>query len=82
MSNGLKNAAEEVTAAHLRSMEEHCFRKTDPQTAYLISGRMYEAAGEMGFSAVASDIISEIESGTSNSKKLRKKPGLEEGPEL
>lgn len=82
VSNGLKNAAEEVTNAHLRSMKEHCLRKTDPRTAYLISDRMYEAAGKMDFSAVASDIISEIESGTSNSKKLRKKPGLEEGPEL
>ena len=77
----VKNSQEEVLDAHVRSMEEHCFRKPDGKDPFFIRDRLYEMRVAADISSLASETVSEVRSGIKG-EKPRNKTGLDEGPKL
>ena len=77
----MKNTQEEILDAHVRSMEEHCFRKPDGKDPFFIRDRLYEMRAAADISSLASETVSEVRSGIKG-EKPRNKTGLDEGPKL
>ena len=77
----VKNSQEEVLDTHVRSMEEHCFRKPDGKDPFFIRDRLYEMRAAADISSLASKTVSEVRSGIKG-EKPRNKTGLDEGPKL
>lgn len=77
----VKNSQEEILDAHVRSMEEHCFRKPDGKDPFFIRDRLYEIKETADISSLASETVSEVRSETAG-KRPPDKTGLDEGPKL
>ena len=77
----VKNSQEEILDAHVRSMEEHCFRKPDGKDPFFIRDRLYEIRETADISSLASETVSEVRSETMW-KRPPDKTGLDEGPKL
>ena len=77
----VSGALREILRAAERSIREHYLRKARPSTAMRLIERSRAAVSQLDYSAVASGIV-ESSGSAPQSRLLRKRRGVDEGPEL